>query len=306
MSEPPLVGVIGARSLVGRPLVPLLGRLAAGVLACSRSAAPATAPVHTGVHPHRTGAPLPAGSAAVTGWVTLCPLWAVLDHLAWLEQFGAAHVVAVSSMSGVTKAASPDPAERALAARLTAAEERLRAWAAARGIPLTLLVPTMIYDGRTDGNVAAIAVWVRRFGWFPLCGPAHGLRQPVLADDVAQACAAALARRPPGDRYPLSGGEALPYRELVTRTCLAHGLAPRTVSLPPWAWRLAAGLARGLGLAAGLTPALGRRMNEDLSCDHTAAAADLGFRPRPFVPRVDTLDSSEEPATGPDRPRDDR
>jgi nucleoside-diphosphate-sugar epimerase len=210
-------------------------------------------------------------------------------------------------MSAVTKAASPDAAERALAARLTAAEARLSAWAADRGIRLTLLVPTMIYDGRTDGNVAAIAAWVRRFGWFPLCGPALGLRQPVHAGDVAAACLAAIDRRPAQARYTLSGGEALPFRELVERVCQAHGLVPRTLRLPPWVWRVAAALARGLGLAGGATVGMARRMNEDLSCDHAAAEADLGFHPRPFDPRGDTLAEVEgRVETRPDLRWDDR
>lgn len=307
MSEASLVGVIGAESLVGRPLVSLLRRRGGGVLACSREAAPAVEPVRGGVHRHRTGAPLPAGSALVPGWITLCPLWAVPDHLPWLEQLGAEHVVALSSMSGVTKASSPDAAERALAERLTAAEERLTGWTADRGISLTVLVPTMIYDGLTDANVTAIAAWVRRFGWFPLCGPARGLRQPVHAGDVAAACLAAHERRPPRKRYALSGGEPLPFRELVIRVCRAHGLVPRTIRLPPWAWDMAATLVRRLGLAGDATVAMGRRMNEDLACDHAAAAADLDFRPRPFDPATGTLEGAEGLVEAwPDRRRNDR
>jgi len=304
MSEAAVVGVIGAESLVGRPLVSLLARTAGAVVACSRAAAAVTEPVHRGVHRHRTGAPLPAGSAVVPRWITLSPLWTVPDHLSWLERLGAERVVAVSSMSGVTKASSPDAAEREVAARLVAAEQRLAAWAAERGIGLTVLVPTMIYDGVTDANVTAIAAWVRRVGWFPLCGPASGLRQPVHADDVAAACLAASHRRPPRARYPLSGAESLSFRDLVVRTCLAHGLPPRTVHLPPWVWTTAARLAHGLGLAGGGTIAMGARMNEDLSCDHAAAATDLDFNPRPFAPAGDTLAAAAGPiGSRPDRRR---
>jgi nucleoside-diphosphate-sugar epimerase len=306
MSEAALVGVIGAESLVGRPLVSLVAHKAGGVLACSRGAVAATEPVRGGVHRHRTGAPLPAGSAVVPGWITLCPLWAVPDQVTWLERLGAEHVVAVSSMSELTKQSSPDAAERALAAKLTAAAEKLTSWAADRGIGLTLLVPTMIYDGVSDANVTAIAAWVRRFGWFPLCGPALGLRQPVHADDVAAACLAAIERRPPRARYTLSGGEALPFQALVVRVCRAHGLVPRTVSLPPWAWGVGATLVR-LCSAGGASLAMGSRMNEDLSCDHSAATADLDFRPRPFDPAADTISSIEHTVeVWPGRPRNDR
>jgi nucleoside-diphosphate-sugar epimerase len=288
MSEAPHVGVIGGASLVGRQLVPLLARRG-DVLACSRRLerqAPATA---GRVRWHETGSPVRPGTGPVPEWVALCPLWAVPEHLDWLEQAGVERLVAVSSMSVVTKAWSPDPTERLVASRLAAAENLLGAWADGRGVALTLIVPTMIYDGVTDGNVAAIAAWVGRHGWFPLCGPALGRRQPVHAGDVAAACLAALERRPPDRRYALSGGEVLPFRELVIRTCQAHGLAPRLVRLPPAAWNLAATIVRWLGLAGGATVAMGRRMNEDLSADHAAAARDLGFSPRPFAPGSGTL-----------------
>lgn len=293
MSEPPGVGVIGGASLVGRQLVPLLARRGE-VLACTRRmdrSLPATA---DRVRWHETGSPWVPQTRPVPEWVALCPLWAVPDHLGWLEQAGVERLVAVSSMSVVTKASSPDAAERQVADRLAAAEDRLGSWAEGRGIALTLLVPTMIYDGETDGNVAAIAAWVRRHGWFPVCGQALGLRQPVHAGDVAAACLAALERRPPGRRYELSGGEVLPFRELVVRICQAHGLAPRLISLPPTVWNLAATIARRLGLAAGVTIAMGQRMNEDLSRGHAAAARDLGFSPRPFAPGSDTLTDGVE------------
>jgi nucleoside-diphosphate-sugar epimerase len=306
MSKPPRFGVIGGASLVGRQLLPLLARRG-GVLACARQIERHAASTEAGVRWHGTGASVPPDMVPVPEWVALCPLWAVPDQLAWLEQAGIERLVALSSMSVVTKASSPDAAERRVAGRLAAAEDRLLGWAEDRGIVLTLLVPTMIYDGVTDGNVAAIAAWVRRHGWFPLCGPALGLRQPVHAGDVAAACLAALDRHPPRRRYELSGGEALTYRELVIRIYQSHGLVPRLISLPPSVWRLAATIVRRLGLAGGATVAMGRRMNEDLSCDHTAAARDLGFSPRPFAADSDTLTArTGRTSTLPDGGRDER
>lgn len=283
MSEPARVGVLGATSLVGRSLLPLLVRRRHRVLAVSRSAATPPGARDERIHWCRPGAPQPGGDAIVGDWVALCPLWVVPEQAAWLERLACRRLVALSSTSVETKAASPAAAERRLAARLAGAEDDVRAWADRRGIGLTILRPTMIYDGIDDGNVAAIAACVRWFGWFPLCGPATGLRQPVHAGDVAAACLAALEHDPSQSCYTLSGGEALPFRELVARTCRAHGLRPRMVSLPPWAWGTIASLARGLGIG-GSTVGVGQRMNEDLSCSHAAAAADLGFSPRPFVP----------------------
>jgi len=284
MSEPPRVGVLGARSLVGRFLLPVLVRRGHAVLAVSRSAPQTAAATDAGIHWCRPGTLRPAGDDHVNSWVALCPLWVVADHAAWLEQLACRRLVALSSTSVETKRESPAAAERRLATRLAAAEAELLAWADSRGIALTILRPTMIYDGVADGNVTAIAACVRWLGWFPLSGPATGLRQPVHAGDVAAACLAALEDEPPQLCYTLSGGEAVPFRELVVRTCRAHGLTPRTVCLPRWAWRTLAGLARGLGLVGETAAGIGQRMNEDLSCSHAEAAADLGFRPRPFVP----------------------
>jgi uncharacterized protein YbjT (DUF2867 family) len=289
MSDPSPVGVLGATSIVGRWLLPRLAARPGGVRASSRSAD--DQPVIPGVSWSRPGEPPPAGQEPVRRWVAICPIWILAELLDWLEPCGIERLVAISSTSRDTKADSPDVAERRLAARLTAAEERLGGWSQSAGISLTILRPTMIYDGIHDHNVAAIAAIVRRVGWFPLCGAATGLRQPVHAEDVASACLAALDRNLPGSHYTLSGGEALPFCDLVTRTCRAHGLPARTVRVPQAAWPVAAAAARLGGFAGGLA-GIGRRMNEDLSCGHAAAAAELDFRPRPFTPGGGTLGSA--------------
>lgn len=281
MSEPPWVGVLGARSLVGRHLLPLVTRRPARVLAVSRSRS--TAAEHPGITWCVPGGPQPA-DPSLPDWIALCPIWTVAEHLPWLESLGIRRLVALSSMSVATKTDSPAAGERRLAGRLVAAEGDLLAWADAGGVGLTILRPTMIYDGLHDRNVAAIAACVRRCGWFPLCGAADGLRQPVHAGDVAAACLAALEHDPPRRSYTLSGGEALPFRELVERTCRAHGLRPRAVSLPPRLWRTLATVAERLGILPGSAAGIGQRMNQDLSAAHAEAARDLGFAPRPFVP----------------------
>jgi nucleoside-diphosphate-sugar epimerase len=136
-------------------------------------------------------------------WISLCPLWVTVELLDWLDSAGVEQLAAVSSTSLVTKHRSGDPAERQLAARLARAEEALFNWAERRGVIATVLRPTMIYDGRSDNNVSAIAAWVRRCGWFPLCGSAEGLRQPVHADDVASVRPLRRERNSALDRHPV-------------------------------------------------------------------------------------------------------
>jgi len=298
MTAAATVGVLGATSLVGRPLRRQLGAAGARVVACSRNPPTDSSDAH--LVWQRSGADLPE-ALRVSDWIAACPVWATAAAFDWLVATGLERLVALSSTSLISKRASPDAAERALADRLAEAEAELTGLAARAGTRLVILRPTMIYDGHRDGNVAAIAAWVRRWGWFPLCGAARGLRQPVHADDVATACRAALGHPAPLPAYTLSGGEPLPFGDLVRRTCEAHGLPPRVVHLPGWAWRPLAGAGRCLGLAAGATAGMAARMNEDLVFDHSAATADLGFRPRPFSPTARRLVRGERPA-GPTPP----
>lgn len=275
------VGILGATSLVGPPLFARLSKSGRLGLACSRQPPPSSAPERvTWCQP---GDRLPV-EEPVEHWIALCPPWATAEAFAWLVQSGCTRLVALSSTSVVTKRRSPDAGERRLADRLARAEATLAAEAAGAGVTLVILRPTMIYDGHSDGNVVGIVAFVRRFGWFPLCGPARGLRQPVHADDVAAACLGALEHDAPRAMYTLSGGEVLSFRELVSRACLSNGLTPWLVPLPRGVWRLAAFLGRIAGLGQSPTVGTAARMSEDLTCDHAAAAADLGFCPRPFDP----------------------
>lgn len=273
------VGVLGATSLVGDPLRLRLVSLGRPVLACSRR--PQSQATAAGFTWCRLGDSI-SDTEPVSKWITLCPPWATVDAFEWMVHAGCTRLVALSSTSVCTKRSSPDAGERALAERLAQAEDTLAASAARVGITLVILRPTMIYDGVSDGNVARIASFVRRFGCFPVCSPAEGLRQPVHADDVASVCVAALDHDAPRPIYTISGAESLSFRDLVTRTCLANGIAPRLVDLPDAGWRLAALVGRLLGLP--VTKGTAGRMNDDLSIDHEAATQDFGFRPRPFQP----------------------
>ncbi|MFA5718416.1 MAG: hypothetical protein WC952_11940, partial [Desulfobulbaceae bacterium] len=136
---------------------------------------------------------------------------------------------------------------------------------------------------------AVIARFIKRFGFFPLFGGGSGLRQPVHVDDVASACLAAL-NIPEGEvrTYVLSGAEVLSYRTMVERIFTALGRKPRIVHCPLPLFALAVRLARFLPAGRELTTEMAVRMNRDQQFDHSAAAADLGFQPRPFHPRLGT------------------
>ena len=294
----PSVGVVGARGFVGRRVCNALSTGGHPVVACTREPGVVAGPSPASLvrwHP-LGGPPLP-----VRRWIAVCPLWCLPEWLPWLESCGVERLVAVSSTSRFTKSGSADAGERATAERLASAEAAVVRWAEGRSVVATILRPTLIYDGLHDRNVARIAGFVRRWGFFPLVGGARGVRQPVHVDDVASACVAAVGSGATGTAsYALSGGESLTYREMVSRIFRAAGLRPRFVSLPRWVIRPGIRIAGRLGVG-GVTVGMFDRMNEDLVFDHAGAARDLGFRPRPFALPVslpsDDGGSDAEPAS---------
>jgi nucleoside-diphosphate-sugar epimerase len=212
-----------------------------------------------------------------------------LDALVtWLEREDPrpSRVVALSSTSVHVKAASVEPTERGLVARLLAAEAGLAAWADARGVPWTVLRPTLIYDDTSPGALDVFVRTARRFRVVLLPDDAVGLRQPVHADDVAQAMLACMARaHTASNRYDLPGGETLGYRRLVERTLVHAGVAPRIITVPRPL--LVAGLAaaHAMGRMRAYGPAMLARMADDLCFDAAAARRDFGWAPRPYPGR---------------------
>jgi nucleoside-diphosphate-sugar epimerase len=269
------VGVLGARSMVGEYLLPALTAAGWRVDAFSREA---------GVEWRPLGE-LGSGPSAlqVPWWISIAPITIVPEYFDALRARGARRVVAVSSTSRFTRASSADEQEQALARRLGEAEWRVKAWAESHGVEWVILRPTLIYGRGRDRNIAEIAHFIRRYGFFPLLGGASGLRQPVHAEDVAAACFAALEAVAATNRaYNISGAERLTYREMVRRVFAALDRVPRMLSVPLWAFRLAIACLRLLPRHRGWTAAMAERMNQDLVFDHAEAARDLGFRPRPF------------------------
>ncbi|WP_296819315.1 sugar nucleotide-binding protein, partial [Brevundimonas sp.] len=188
--------------------------------------------------------------------------------------------IAFSSTSVLTKAASADPAERAVVEALARGEDAVRA----SGVDWTILRPTLIYAEGQDGNVSRLASLARRLPALPIAGRGEGRRQPVHADDLAQAALQALdARATAGRTYELAGGETLTYRQMCERVFEGLGRTPRIVSVPPALWRL--GLTLASPLLPGATGEMGARMDRDLVFDDGAARADFGWSPGPFRPR---------------------
>ena len=198
---------------------------------------------------------------------------------------GVRRVIAFSSTGRFGKARSTEPHEIEFVTRLAQAEEAVERICNEHGIDWTIFRPTLIYGAGMDSNVTTIAKLIRRFGVFPLLGEAKGGRQPVHADDLAEACVLALETSATfGKAYNLSGGEILAYRQMVERVFTALGKRPRFVRVPFVAFRLAMTLYSLMPKYRDYNVQMARRMNDDLVFDHADAARDFGYAPRSFQP----------------------
>jgi nucleoside-diphosphate-sugar epimerase len=202
----------------------------------------------------------------------------------WFERepaAGARRVIALSSMSAQSKRASSDAAERAIAERLVAAEQRVARAAQARGIAWTVLRPTLVYGDGHDRSLAPIARFARRWHILPIPPGASGLRQPVHAADLAAAVDAVVdCSATAGKVYPLGGGEQLRFDDLLRRLRAAVPGVVLPLPVPRFALRIAQRLRVGNTRISG---AALRRLNEPLIADNGAAQRDFGYAPRAFI-----------------------
>ena len=216
-------------------------------------------------------------------WICVAPIWTLPDHFNLLLAHGAQRIVVLSSTSRFTKNNSSDPAEQLTAQRLQESEAHIRKWAMANGINWIILRPTLIYGLGRDKNITEITRFIQRFGFFPLFGPAKGLRQPIHAEDVATICFNALFSSDiTNQAYNLTGGETLPYRDMVNKVFAALHRTPRLVTIPRWFFRLAIRCVCWLPRYRHWTTAMAERMNTDLVFDCAEAKQDFNFSPRIF------------------------
>jgi GT2 family glycosyltransferase/uncharacterized protein YbjT (DUF2867 family) len=284
------VAVVGATSMVGQVLLPMLAQAGVHVIAYTRKPGATQVQVQNGIEWREMFTLLDdANEQSIQDWVWLAPIKALPQHLTHLQRAGARHVVAVSTTSRFTKKASSSPDERKFVEELISAEERLQAWAEENAATWAILRPTLIYGLGLDKNVGIIARFIRRFHFFPILGRASGMRQPIHARDVAAACKAALESSKAVNRaYNISGAEKLSYRTMVTRIFEALSIRPRFFSIPLWMFSAGIAVVRVLPPYRSWSSAMAERMNQDMLFDNADAARDFGFSPQAF--RLDAAD----------------
>lgn len=268
--------VTGATSQIGHFLLQRLQAAGRPVWALSRRAQPECRGVTWAQADLGADLPLPTGTS-VEAIVSFGPLDALA---AWLQRQPTApapRLVATSSMSVLSKQDSNDPYEQALVGKLRAGEDGVIAQCERLGMQWTLLRPTLIYGAGLDKSLTPIARRAMRLRVFPI-PMARGLRQPVHADDVAQAVLAALAGGPEAQRvFEIGGGERLEYRTLFER--VRHSLDVATIPV-----RLPHGALRAMhALLPSLRGPLSR-LEVDLVADNGPLRRLLGVEPRGFDP----------------------
>lgn len=192
-------------------------------------------------------------------------------------------VLAFSSTSALSKQTSADAEERAIAMQLHQTEQASIDYCNQHQIAWTLFRPTLIYGCGRDQNVTFIARFIQRWGFFPVFGAALGLRQPVHADDLAQACLQAWNNNTTHAQiYTLSGGETLSYRAMLTTIFEYLDRKPRIITVPLPLLQLSLFVLRVLPRFRHLNSTMARRMNQNLVYDHHAAQRDFAYQARAF------------------------
>jgi nucleoside-diphosphate-sugar epimerase len=274
------VGVLGATSLVGEYVLPLLRQQDWQVRAFSRQA---QASIDENIIWQQFNS-ASQESEPITHWLSVAPIWIVPQYFSLFERHGVRQLVVLSSTSRFTKDNSSDFAEQEIAHRLADAEQQVRAWASQHHVNCVILRPTLIYGSGRDKNIAEIARFIRQFGFFPVLGRASGLRQPIHVEDVAQVCVSALTTENiQTSAYNISGAEVLTYRDMVTRIFVVLDRQPRVLTVPLFLFRLAISCLRILPRYRQWSPAMAERMSRDLVFDHQLAIKELAFKPRSFV-----------------------
>lgn len=281
-SQPGVVGVLddevlifGASSQIGDALLPLLGSANHLVRAISRNP-PAD---RSGLRWVRGD--FSSTKASPPRVISLGPL---ADFASWLESAdGINRVIAVGSVSLRHKSGSSAAEERAVAALLADAEERIKRRCSQLNAQLTLLRPCMLYGAGRDRTVAPALRFAQDRGWLPLPSPAAGLRQPLHLADLAEALRQCLQGAAQGETLELGGAERLRFDQLLRRIvdCVPD-CRPRPLPLQALRWTSA--------LAAPWSAPIRRinralnRANIDQLPDETLTHRCLDWQPRAFNP----------------------
>jgi len=216
--------------------------------------------------------------------ISLAPIWLLTSRISELAGQGMRRLIFFSSTSRFTKLESSYKGDRELAKRLAESEERLIEECNKHDVAWTLFRPTMVYGCGMDRNIFSIAGFIRRFGCFIMAGEGKGCRQPVHADDLADACLKALDNEHTyKQEYNLSGRETVTYAQMIRLIFGLLGRKPRMCFVNRSLLNAMTSMVSVLPGLHHVTPAMIDRMEEDFCFDHTRAVEDFSYAPRGFL-----------------------
>ena len=214
--------------------------------------------------------------------VHCAPLWYLPAAIPMLYEADVRRVVAFSSTSVFTKAAISNEYERELAEKFRDAERDVENACNEKKIDWTILRPTLTYGTGLDRHITQLYRWIVKFGRMPLYPPGLGRSHPVHADDLALAVVQVMNNPATfGQRYNLSGGEIVTYRELLERL---FKIAQKPARILSWTLLpLLLDLAGRVLRRDSINSEIAYRMNEDAVFFHETAKKDFGYAPRSFL-----------------------
>ncbi len=216
--------------------------------------------------------------------ISLAPVWLLASRINEIADQGVRRLIFFSSTSRFTKIKSSNDADRNLANRLAESEDRLIEECENYGMRWTLFRPTLVYGCGLDNNIFSIASFIRRFRCFIMAGKGNGCRQPVHADDLADACLKVLQNKATYQQdYNLSGGETLSYSRMVELVFKLLGRNKRFFVVNRSLLKTATGMVSLLPGLRHVNVAMIDRMDEDLCFDHSPAIKDFSYAPRGFL-----------------------
>lgn len=217
-------------------------------------------------------------------WIHLGPLWLLTPLIEVLYQKGVRRIIAFSSTSVFVKQNSSDLKELSVIRNLIEAESHYQQECERFCINWTLFRPTMIYGAGMDSNVHFVSERMRKWRVFPVPGKADGLRQPVHADDLAQACMDVLDNPKAYNKaYNLSGGETLSYRTFLKRIADQQSHRVIFIPLPHTMLRWFIIMLRKLPFFSFVNTEMLERTRRDLCFSHEVATEDFGYKPKAFL-----------------------
>lgn len=214
--------------------------------------------------------------------VHCAPITLLPPLLKLLDNAGMQRIIAFTTTAAFTRIITGNRYERRRVEQLKAAESEFESVCTERRVPWTVFRLTMTYGAGLDESISWIADFIKRYGFFPVYPPAQGRRHPVHADDAAQAVIQAFANPASYNKaYNLSGGEVMPFREVLERcfrACHRKTRIIRSTALP-----FALDLAGWLLHKKHISAEAAYRMNDDQIFFHDPAHTDFGYAPRPFL-----------------------